>query len=108
MFMQILQGRHGKAVAIKLQKQMIRYMLITVRVMKDFKSAEFTDMIKKLDKNCTVFYNGGHVGPDIRKTIGPVIHIWSWSHCRVEAGDILHFPLTSRYARGPRARISLV
>ena len=67
------------------------------KIMKDFKS-EMTDMIKKLDKNCTVFYNGGHVGPEIRKTLDSYTHLeleslpsGSWGY--------LHFPLTSRYAR---------
>jgi hypothetical protein len=66
-------------------------------VMREFK-AEFTDFIKKLDANCAVFYNGGHIGPDIRNTIT------SYSHLELESlpsgsWGYLHFPLTSRYAR---------
>lgn len=66
-------------------------------VMKDFK-LEMSDFIWKLDKNCTVFYNGGHIGPDIRNTID------SYSHLELESlpsgsWGYLHFPLTSRYAR---------
>lgn len=67
------------------------------KMMKEFKE-EMTDFIKKLDKNCSIFYNGGHIGPDIRRTLDSYTHLeleslpsGSWGY--------LHFPLTSRYAR---------
>lgn len=67
------------------------------KMMKEFKM-EMTDFIKKLDKKCSIFYNGGHIGPDIRRTLDSYTHLeleslpsGSWGY--------LHFPLTSRYAR---------
>jgi hypothetical protein len=66
-------------------------------VITDFK-ADLTSFIRKHDKDCTIFYNGGHIGPDIRKSIH------SYSHLELESlpsggWGYLHFPLTSRYAR---------
>ncbi len=66
-------------------------------VITEFK-ADLTSFIRKHDKNCTIFYNGGHIGPDIRKSI----HFYS--HLELESlpsggWGYLHFPLTSRYAR---------
>lgn len=66
-------------------------------VITEFK-ADLTSFIRKQDKNCTIFYNGGHIGPDIRKSIR------SYSHLELESlpsggWGYLHFPLTSRYAR---------
>ncbi len=60
--------------------------------------AEMTAFVRKLDKNCTIFYNGGHVGPYIRSSIN------SYTHLELESlpsggWGYLHFPLTSRYAR---------
>lgn len=67
------------------------------QVMQDFK-AEMTALVRQQSKDCTIFYNGGHVGPAIRQTIG------QYSHLELEslpsgAWGYLHFPLTSRYAR---------
>lgn len=66
-------------------------------VITEFKS-DLTSFIRKHDRDCTIFYNGGHVGPDIRKSI------LSYSHLELESlpsggWGYLHFPLTSRYAR---------
>jgi hypothetical protein len=36
-------------------------------VINEFKS-DLTSFIRKHDKDCTIFYNGGHIGPDIRKS----------------------------------------
>lgn len=67
------------------------------KMMKGFKE-EMSDFIRKLDKKATIFYNGGHIGPDIRPTLSTYTHLeleslpsGSWGY--------LHFPLTSRYAR---------
>ncbi len=63
---------------------------------------EFKDdmaaFIRKLDKNCAIFFNGGHVGPNIRPSLP------SYTHLELESlpsggWGYLHFPLTARYAR---------
>jgi hypothetical protein len=66
-------------------------------VMDDFKRDIF-EHVRKLDKDCTIFYNGGHVGPAIRRTVK------YYSHLELESlpsggWGYLHFPLTARYAR---------
>ena len=68
-----------------------------LKMMKGFKE-EMSGFIKKMDKDATIFYNGGHIGPDIRRTLPSYTHLeleslpsGSWGY--------LHFPLTSRYAR---------
>jgi hypothetical protein len=63
----------------------------------EFKS-DLTAFIRKHDKDCTIFYNGGHIGPAIRKSAQ------AYSHMELESlpsggWGYLHFPLTSRYAR---------
>ncbi len=60
--------------------------------------AELTAFVAKLDKNCKVFFNGGHIGPLIRPELP------SYSHLELESlpsggWGYLHFPLTARYAR---------
>jgi hypothetical protein len=54
--------------------------------------------IRRHDRRATIFYNGGHVGPDIRSALP------SYSHLELESlpsggWGYLHFPLTARYAR---------
>jgi hypothetical protein len=66
-------------------------------VINEFKH-DLTAFIRKLDKDCTIFYNGGHIGPDIRPSLN------TYSHLELESlpsggWGYLHFPLTSRYAR---------
>lgn len=67
------------------------------QVIRNFK-AEMTDFVRKLDKQCAIFYNGGHVGPDIRTSLA------SYTHLELESlpsggWGYLHFPLTARFAR---------
>lgn len=59
---------------------------------------ETSAYIRAKDANCGIFYNGGHVGPYIRKPLP------TYSHLELESlpsggWGYLHFPLTSRYAR---------
>jgi hypothetical protein len=66
-------------------------------VITEFKE-DMSAFIRRLDKNSTIFYNGGHIGPDIRKTLS------QYSHLELESlpsggWGYLHFPLTGRYAR---------
>ena len=66
-------------------------------VMNEFRE-DITSFIRKHDKKCTIFYNGGHIGPGIRGSVD------QYSHLELESlpsggWGYLHFPLTSRYAR---------
>lgn len=54
--------------------------------------------IRTFNKECTIFYNGGHIGPDVRRTVS------TYSHFELESlpsggWGYLHFPLSVRYAR---------
>jgi hypothetical protein len=66
-------------------------------VMRDYKR-DLTEFIRSLDKNCTIFYNSGHIGPQIKNTIPANTHLELES---LPSGGwgYLHFPLTCRYAR---------
>lgn len=62
-----------------------------------FKS-DMTALVRSYNKNCTIFYNAGHVGPCTKDSAD------SYSHFELESlpGDswgYLHFPVTARYAR---------
>lgn len=66
-------------------------------VMNEFKE-DLTSHIRRHDKDCTIFYNGGHIGPGIRGSAS------TYSHLELESlpsggWGYLHFPLTSRFAR---------
>jgi hypothetical protein len=67
------------------------------QVMHEYKT-DLTAFIRKLDKTCTIFYNGGHIGPHVRPSIAANTHLELES---LPSGGwgYLHFPLTSRYAR---------
>ena len=59
---------------------------------------EMTDLIRGYNKDCTIFYNAGHVGPALKDSKE------SFSHFELESlpsGDwgYQHFPVTARYAR---------
>lgn len=54
--------------------------------------------VRNKNKHCTVFFNGGHVGPEFRP------RIQNYSHLEVESlpsggWGYMHFPMTSRYTR---------
>ncbi len=59
---------------------------------------EMTAFIRKLDEHCSIFYNGGHVGPRIHDAVQYYTHLELES---LPSGGwgYLHFPLTVRYAR---------
>lgn len=67
------------------------------QVMDEYK-ADLTAYIRQLDKTCSIFYNGGHIGPTVRQSIGANTHLELES---LPSGGwgYLHFPLTSRFAR---------
>jgi hypothetical protein len=57
-----------------------------------------TNAIRDINADCTIFYNSGHVGPQVR----PVAD--TYSHFELESlpsggWGYMHFPLTVRYAR---------
>ena len=85
-----------RAKGLDASKPAVRYAYYE-SVMKDYKE-DLTAFVRKLDKNCTIFFNGGHVGPDIRNGLS------AYSHLELESlpsggWGYLHFPLTSRFAR---------
>jgi len=57
-----------------------------------------TGAVRAKNKTCTIFHNGGHVGPTFR----PILE--NFSHLEVESlptggWGYMHFPVTSRYSR---------
>ena len=59
---------------------------------------DLTQFIRKFNNDCTIFYNGGHIGPGNRSTVE------SYTHFELESlpsggWGYLHFPLSMRYAR---------
>ncbi|HEX6971436.1 MAG TPA: beta-galactosidase trimerization domain-containing protein [Limnochordia bacterium] len=67
------------------------------RVTDDFKR-RMTREVRRVNADCTIFYNAGHVGPAIRRTLETYTHLeleslpsggWGYDH----------FPITVRYAR---------
>lgn len=59
---------------------------------------DMTDYIRTINKNCSIFYNAGHVGPAMKEDKE------SFTHFELESlpsGDwgYQHFPITARYAR---------
>lgn len=60
--------------------------------------ARMSALVRSRDKNCTIFYNAGHVGPCTRASAE------SYSHFELESlpsggWGYLHFPVSARYAR---------
>jgi len=68
-----------------------------VRVLNDFKR-DMTKFVRKFNKDCTIFYNSGHVGPR-HKAVAD-----TYTHFELESlpsggWGYIHFPATIRYAR---------
>jgi hypothetical protein len=60
--------------------------------------ADTSAQIRTKSKDCTIFFNGGHVNPDLRPNLD------GYSHLELESlpsggWGYLHFPMTMRYAR---------
>jgi hypothetical protein len=58
----------------------------------------FTEGVRAHNAECTIFYNAGHVGPEVRATLA------TYSHLELESlpsggWGYMHFPLTQRFAR---------
>ncbi len=72
-------------------------MLFAQRVLDEWKR-EMTLFVRARNKDCTIFYNGGHIGPQHRSTIA------AYSHYEIESlpsggWGYTHFPMVARYAR---------
>ena len=66
-------------------------------VTRGFRS-DLTAFIRTLDQHCSIFYNGGHVGPELRPSVP------TYTHFELESlpsggWGYLHFPISMRYAR---------
>ena len=66
-------------------------------VTRGFRS-DLTAFIRTLDQRCSLFYNGGHVGPELRPSV------LTYTHFELESlpsggWGYLHFPISMRYAR---------
>ena len=66
--------------------------------MNRFKS-NMTSFVRKYSKDCTIFYNAGHIGPCTAKSTDTYTHFEMESLPGIEQWGYLHFPLTARYAR---------
>jgi len=68
-----------------------------LKVLNKFKQ-DMTSFVRQFNKECTVFYNAGHIGPRHRKIAG------AYTHFELESlpsggWGYLHFPVSMRYAR---------
>ncbi|HEY0075583.1 MAG TPA: beta-galactosidase trimerization domain-containing protein [Abditibacteriaceae bacterium] len=60
---------------------------------------EMTEFCRGYSKDCTLFYNSGHVGPRHRTAQAAYSH-WELESLPSGGWGYLHFPQTMRYARG--------
>lgn len=68
-----------------------------VKVINEFK-LNMTEFVRQFNKECTIFYNSGHIGPAHRSTAQ------AYTHFELESlpsggWGYMHFPLSMRYAR---------
>ena len=61
--------------------------------------ADTTRLIESLDRHATIFYNGGHIGPEIRQSIDSYTHLEMESLPSSGYWGYLHFPTTARFVR---------
>jgi hypothetical protein len=59
---------------------------------------EMTNFVRKFNKDCTIFFNSGHIGPVHRSTVD------AYTHFELESlpsggWGYMHFPISVRYAR---------
>lgn len=59
---------------------------------------DMTAFVRQFNSECTIFYNAGHIGPRIRRSIDAYTHLELESLPSAQWG-YLHFPATVRYAR---------
>ncbi|MGI5959792.1 MAG: beta-galactosidase trimerization domain-containing protein [Massiliimalia sp.] len=68
-----------------------------VMVMNRFKE-NMTALVRQYNKDCTIFYNAGHVGPCTKESREAYTH-FELESLPSGAWGYLHFPVTARYAR---------
>lgn len=68
------------------------------RIINEWK-LEMTAFIRQYNKDCTIFYNSGHVGPRHRDTVEAYTH-YELESLPSGGWGYTHFPQTMRYARG--------
>ena len=59
---------------------------------------EMSAFVRGFDKNATIFYNGGHIGPELRPVTNTFSH-WELESLPSGGWGYLHFPIAQRYAR---------
>jgi hypothetical protein len=59
---------------------------------------DLTAFIRTLDRRCSIFYNGGHIGPELRTVAATYTH-WEMESLPSGGWGYLHFPITMRYGR---------
>ena len=57
-----------------------------------------TEFVRQYNKECTIFYNSGHVGPGMRSRLAAFTHL-ELESLPTGGWGYDHFPLTARYAR---------
>lgn len=87
-------GMKSKGLDPLSEKQRLQY----ARQMLDEFKADMTQFIRRMNPECSIFYNSGHVGPAIRTSKD------SYTHLELESlpsggWGYMHFPITVRYAR---------
>lgn len=70
----------------------------SIRVINEWK-LEMTELIRKYSKDCTIFYNAGHIGPRHRASKKAYTH-YELESLPSGGWGYTHFPLTMRYVRG--------
>jgi len=68
-----------------------------IRVLNNFKR-DMTKFVRQFNKECTLFYNAGHIGPRHRAIADAYTH-WELESLPSGGWGYLHFPITQRYAR---------
>ncbi len=68
------------------------------KVMDDFKH-QLSAVVRSYQKDCTIFYNAGHISPFARDSFDAYSHLELESLPSTGQWGYLHYPLTTRYAR---------
>lgn len=71
--------------------------LFALRSINAFKQ-DMTEFVRRLNPDCTIFYNAGHIGPRHR-SIREVYNHFELESLPAGGWGYMHFPLTMRYAR---------
>ena len=77
--------------------QQAERLIFAKQMLNDFK-AEISALIRAKNPDCTIFFNAGHIGPELRECADAYSH-WELESLPSGGWGYLHFPLTVRYAR---------